>query len=157
MYRNNAFVPQDPRPKHPSIFLGVTAVVVTGLVSIGSLVFVSYRMGTRQAVVAETKVPPSPITSSSPEAPLPASPESPIEEDDSVPPPTSYGASLKARPAWSLEPSFAPQPVKPLEVFVHEPIWPRGTDWSEAVRLRNAARAVILEHCGEPDAAAAGA
>ena len=44
---------------------------------------------------------------------------------------------------------------RPLEVLVHEPIWPRGTDWSEAVRLRNAARAVILEHCGEPDAAAA--
>ena len=42
---------------------------------------------------------------------------------------------------------------RPLEIFVHEPLWPRGADWSEAIRLRNAARAVILEHCSEPDAA----
>ncbi|HUJ87351.1 MAG TPA: AMP-binding protein [Burkholderiales bacterium] len=38
-----------------------------------------------------------------------------------------------------------------LDIFVHEPLRPLGRDWAEAVRLRNAARRVILEHCGEPD------
>jgi 1-acyl-sn-glycerol-3-phosphate acyltransferase len=41
----------------------------------------------------------------------------------------------------------------PIEVLVHEPLQPQGAGWSEAIRLRNAARRVILEHCGEPDAA----
>jgi len=41
----------------------------------------------------------------------------------------------------------------PIEVRVHEPLQPQGRDWSEAIRLRNAARHAILEHCGEPDAA----
>ena len=40
----------------------------------------------------------------------------------------------------------------PLEVIVESPIMPDGDDWSAAVRLRDAARAVILRHCGEPDA-----
>ncbi|MDS4069112.1 MAG: AMP-binding protein, partial [Candidatus Competibacter sp.] len=37
-----------------------------------------------------------------------------------------------------------------LEVIVAPPIQPDGDDWSAAVRLRDAARAVILRHCGEP-------
>lgn len=40
-----------------------------------------------------------------------------------------------------------------LEVIIEPPIIPDGEDWSAAVRLRDAARAVILRHCGEPDAA----
>jgi len=39
-----------------------------------------------------------------------------------------------------------------LEVIVEPPIMPDGDDWSAAVRLRDAVRAVILRHCGEPDA-----
>jgi 1-acyl-sn-glycerol-3-phosphate acyltransferase len=39
-----------------------------------------------------------------------------------------------------------------LEVIVEPPIQPTGDDWSAAVRLRDAARAVILRNCGEPDA-----
>jgi len=39
-----------------------------------------------------------------------------------------------------------------LEVIVESPIMPDGDDWSAAVRLRDAARAVILRHCGESDA-----
>lgn len=39
-----------------------------------------------------------------------------------------------------------------LEVIVEPPIMPDSDDWSAAVRLRDAARAVILHHCGEPDA-----
>ncbi|HRD64803.1 MAG TPA: AMP-binding protein [Candidatus Competibacter sp.] len=38
-----------------------------------------------------------------------------------------------------------------LEVIVEPPIQPDGNDWSAAVRLRDAARAVVLRHCGEPD------
>ena len=38
-----------------------------------------------------------------------------------------------------------------LEVIVESPIVPDGNDWSAAVRLRDAARAAILRHCGEPD------
>jgi hypothetical protein len=33
------------------------------------------------------------------------------------------------------------------------PIAPAGADWAAAVRLRDAARAEILRHCGEPDLA----
>ncbi|MCB1768317.1 MAG: 1-acyl-sn-glycerol-3-phosphate acyltransferase, partial [Candidatus Competibacteraceae bacterium] len=40
-----------------------------------------------------------------------------------------------------------------LEVIVEPPIQPTGDDWSAAVRLRDAVRAVILRNCGEPDAA----
>jgi len=39
-----------------------------------------------------------------------------------------------------------------LEVIVEPPMTPDGDDWSAAVRLRDAARAVILRNCGEPDA-----
>ncbi len=38
-----------------------------------------------------------------------------------------------------------------VTVVVGEPLWPQGDDWAEAVRLRDAARAFILEHCGEAD------
>ena len=38
-----------------------------------------------------------------------------------------------------------------LEVIVEPAISPDGEDWAAAVRLRDAARAVILRHCGEPD------
>jgi 1-acyl-sn-glycerol-3-phosphate acyltransferase len=39
-----------------------------------------------------------------------------------------------------------------LSVVVGEPVKPTGSDWSAAVRLRDAARAHILAHSGEPDA-----
>jgi len=42
-----------------------------------------------------------------------------------------------------------------VRVVIGKPIEPDGTDWSAAVRLRDAARSVILEHCGEPDLAQA--
>lgn len=38
-----------------------------------------------------------------------------------------------------------------LEVIVEPPLQPDGEDWAAAVRLRDAARAAILRHCGEPD------
>ncbi len=40
-----------------------------------------------------------------------------------------------------------------LEVIISPPVRPDGHDWSAAVRLRDAARAEILRHCGEPDLA----
>lgn len=39
-----------------------------------------------------------------------------------------------------------------LEVLIEAPIIPDGQDWLSSVRLRDAARAVILRNCGEPDA-----
>jgi acyl carrier protein len=41
----------------------------------------------------------------------------------------------------------------PVAVTVGAPIAPRGTDWSAALLLRDAVRAEILKHCGEPDLA----
>jgi 1-acyl-sn-glycerol-3-phosphate acyltransferase len=41
----------------------------------------------------------------------------------------------------------------PVGVAFGAPIAPTGTDWAAAVRLRDAARAEILRHCGEPDLA----
>jgi 1-acyl-sn-glycerol-3-phosphate acyltransferase len=38
-----------------------------------------------------------------------------------------------------------------VSVHVGEPIRPEGTDWAAAIRLRDAVRADILRHCGEPD------
>ncbi|MCP5158199.1 MAG: AMP-binding protein [Gammaproteobacteria bacterium] len=38
-----------------------------------------------------------------------------------------------------------------LEVIVEPSVQPTGDDWSAAVRLRDAVRAVILRNCGEPD------
>ena len=39
----------------------------------------------------------------------------------------------------------------PVSVIVSKAIAPAGQDWSAAVQLRDAARAEILRHCGEPD------
>jgi 1-acyl-sn-glycerol-3-phosphate acyltransferase len=38
-----------------------------------------------------------------------------------------------------------------IDVRVCAPIAPQGNDWEAAVQLRDAARAAILKHCGEPD------
>jgi 1-acyl-sn-glycerol-3-phosphate acyltransferase len=41
----------------------------------------------------------------------------------------------------------------PLRVVIGKPISPQGEGWQAAIALRDAARAVILRHCGEPDLA----
>ena len=41
-------------------------------------------------------------------------------------------------------------------VHVGAPIAPDGADWAAAVKLRDAVRAEILRHCGEPDLLPAG-
>ncbi|HXH03864.1 MAG TPA: AMP-binding protein [Candidatus Competibacteraceae bacterium] len=38
-----------------------------------------------------------------------------------------------------------------LRVIIEAPLQPAGDDWQAAVKLRDAARAAILRHCGEPD------
>jgi 1-acyl-sn-glycerol-3-phosphate acyltransferase len=38
-----------------------------------------------------------------------------------------------------------------VEVVVTPAVRTEGTDWAAALRLRDAARAQILEHCGEPE------
>ena len=38
-----------------------------------------------------------------------------------------------------------------ISVTVGKPITPKGSDWSAAIELRDAARKDILRHCGEPD------
>ena len=40
-----------------------------------------------------------------------------------------------------------------VHIAIGTPLMPEGSDWSAAVKLREAARAVILRHCGEPDLA----
>ncbi len=40
-----------------------------------------------------------------------------------------------------------------ISVVIGAPIQPEGSDWATAIRLRDAARAEILRHCGEPDLA----
>jgi len=40
-----------------------------------------------------------------------------------------------------------------IVVTISAPLMPRGNDWNAAVALRDAARAEILRHCGEPDLA----
>ncbi len=40
-----------------------------------------------------------------------------------------------------------------ISVVIGAPLQPEGADWSAAIRLRDAARAEILRHCGEPDLA----
>ena len=40
-----------------------------------------------------------------------------------------------------------------LSVIASPPIVPKGSDWSAAVQIRDAVRAEILRHCGEPDLA----
>jgi acyl carrier protein len=41
-----------------------------------------------------------------------------------------------------------------VSVTIGAPIAPEGADWAAAVKLRDAVRAEILRHCGEPDLAA---
>jgi 1-acyl-sn-glycerol-3-phosphate acyltransferase len=43
-----------------------------------------------------------------------------------------------------------------VSVVIGAPISPKAADWSAAVELRDAVRAEILRHCGEPDLAAGG-
>jgi len=38
-----------------------------------------------------------------------------------------------------------------VSVVIGQPIWPQGSDWPAAIKLRDAARAEILKRCGEPD------
>jgi hypothetical protein len=38
-----------------------------------------------------------------------------------------------------------------IRVTVAAPLRPQGTDWPAALALRDAARAELLQHCGEPD------
>ena len=38
-------------------------------------------------------------------------------------------------------------------VTIAAPLTPQGSDWNAAVALRDAVRAEILRHCGEPDLA----
>ncbi len=40
-----------------------------------------------------------------------------------------------------------------IHVVIGKPFAPSGSDWQAAIRLRDAARAHILAHCGEPDLA----
>ena len=40
-----------------------------------------------------------------------------------------------------------------IVVTIAPPLAPSGSDWNAAVALRDAARAEILRHCGEPDLA----
>jgi len=40
-----------------------------------------------------------------------------------------------------------------LTQIIGAPLWPRGPGWTHALELRDRARRVILEHCGEPDLA----
>jgi 1-acyl-sn-glycerol-3-phosphate acyltransferase len=45
----------------------------------------------------------------------------------------------------------------PVTVTISAPIAAQGNDWAAAVQLRDAVRAEILKHCGEPDLAGPGA
>lgn len=38
-----------------------------------------------------------------------------------------------------------------VSITIGEPIRPEGSEWSDAIKLRDKARVVILHHCGEPD------
>jgi 1-acyl-sn-glycerol-3-phosphate acyltransferase len=38
-----------------------------------------------------------------------------------------------------------------IVVYIGEPVLPEGSDFAAAIRLRDKSRAVMLEHCGEPD------
>jgi 1-acyl-sn-glycerol-3-phosphate acyltransferase len=40
-----------------------------------------------------------------------------------------------------------------VRLTIAPPILPQGTDWTAAIKLRDAARAEILRYCGEPDLA----
>jgi hypothetical protein len=43
----------------------------------------------------------------------------------------------------------------PIAVTIGAPVTPDGADWAATLRLRDRARAEILQHCGEPDLAPA--
>jgi acyl carrier protein len=62
--------------------------------------------------------------------------------------PVAFRGSRSALRAgsWIVRPT-------PVSVVVGAPILPEGADWAAAVKLRDAARAEILRHCGEPDLA----
>ncbi|MCZ7566555.1 MAG: 1-acyl-sn-glycerol-3-phosphate acyltransferase [Burkholderiales bacterium] len=62
--------------------------------------------------------------------------------------PVALAGTRKALPADAWSPRRAE-----VRVTVGAPVEPTGSDWSAAVRLRDAARAHILAHCGERDAA----
>jgi hypothetical protein len=49
--------------------------------------------------------------------------------------------------------SFFPQPGC-AAVVIGEPLQPSGDDWEAAVQLRDQARAFVVNHSGEMDAAA---
>jgi hypothetical protein len=127
LYRTNAFIPPQ-NPARGSIVLGVTAVVLTSLLTVGALGFVVYRLGAKHgAATAEKPAPPPAPSSVSPEAPKTSQAASPTFDDDDVSaPPSSYLASLKARPSWGRfeddvagnTEQFAPQPSQPLDLFV---------------------------------------
>ncbi len=38
-----------------------------------------------------------------------------------------------------------------ISVHISQPVYPRESGWSEAIRLRDEARSEILQHCAEPD------
>ena len=40
-----------------------------------------------------------------------------------------------------------------VSVIIGKPIMPTGSDWKNAVKLRDEVRSEILRHCGEPDLA----
>lgn len=126
MYRTNAFLPPPSRPARGSVVLGVTAIVVTSFLTLGSLGLVVYRLGAKHgAATTEKEAVTTNATASSGSAD--ANRTAPVEDDDPIPPPSSYLASLKARPSWGRfedgvagapTEQFAPQLSRPLDVFV---------------------------------------
>jgi 1-acyl-sn-glycerol-3-phosphate acyltransferase len=40
--------------------------------------------------------------------------------------------------------------LAPVRILIRPPIWPLAKTWAEIVRLRDAAFAEVLAHCGEP-------
>lgn len=132
LYRTNAFIPPPQRQGRGSIVLGVTAVVLTSLLTLGALGYVVYRLGAKHGEAKAEKPAPAPTTTS----PTPVasttstvgSPAMPVDDaDDISSPPSSWRASLKGRPSWGRfeddvagkkTEQFAPQPSQPLDVFV---------------------------------------
>lgn len=129
LYRTNAFVPlsKTPAPRHArgSLLLGVAAVVVTSLLTTGSLGYAVYRLGAKHGAATAEKPAPARSAKTSPASPAsPASPTAPFADDDVTLAPASPLASKKARPEWATEDlgvtpdAFAPQLSQPLDVFV---------------------------------------
>lgn len=61
--------------------------------------------------------------------------------------PVTLGGTRTLLPGRRRWPRFSP-----LEVTIHPPLLPAGSDWQAALALRDAARTVILARLGEPDA-----